>query len=463
MVVLGVLVSVFTVYVASPGEAGASRVQDSEFCLIDDANRLAVTAGLPDDLRNGVRLLTNHRSVESGEVVIARLANLSATTVVSGSEFEIQRRNGPEWETDLSSPDGPWPRSARKLEPGEVAGCYRYLVPDGQPAGEYRFLTSIAERTELSSRNWVKLAEFVVREPDSETARQVRPAPSQCRDATEVDYEAPLAGLPPLSPNSSGEDLAIGPPRLRLFPVGDRLTVGSDRFGFELGIDRQTIRQPVVLDGYTELELDRVNRRGRVVKAVTAKREALGVVAGPGFNGQPFVVRVPAKPGLYLFRALLRDEQGAAVGRYADYLRVLRPVTKVRLMADGGPVGPGSVTRFWIENRGTRAVDPLGREFAVEVFEGGLWSKAPISPRGFPKGKAKPLPAGASGGCVFFSIPLEAHPGLYRFSKDVVLESGRKRRLTAEFEISSEAGQLTPRPRATDLASGRTPGRRPSG
>lgn len=246
-------------------------------------------------------------------------------------------------------------------------------------------------------------------------------------------------------------------------PVGDKLNFGGDRFGFELDIDRQAIRRPVVLAGYTELELARVNRWGSVVKVVTAKREALGIVAGPGFNGQPFVVRVPARPGLYLFRAKLRDARGATVGRYADYLRVLRPVTNVRLMTERGPSGPGSLIRFWIENRGTREVDPLGREFAVEVLEGGLWSKAPFGPRAFPKVKAKSLTAGASGGCMFFSIPLEAQPGLYRFSKDVVLESGQKRTLTAEFEISSEAGRLTPKPRATDSASGRTPVRRPSG
>lgn len=445
-----ILASAVAVCIGVSNDAGASGIHASGFCQIDAANRLAATAGLPDDLRNGVRLLANKQKVKSGEAVIARLANLSDTIVLSGAEFKIQRYDGTEWRTDPSSPDGPWPRSARKLKPGGVAGCYRYVVPEGQPAGRYRFLTSISERTEQSSRNWAKVAEFIIQKPDSAAAESEAPSASLCRAGTEVDYEAPLADLPPLPPNASADDLGVGPPRLRLFPVGDRLNVGSDRFGFELGIDRETIRRPVALDGYTELKLDQVNRRGRVVKMITARREALGVVAGPGFNGQPFVVRVPAKPGLYLFRALLRDGQGAAVGRYADYLRVLRPVTDVRLMTARGPFAPGSLARFWIENRGTREVDPLGREFAVEGFDGVAWSKAPMSPRGFPKSKGKPLSAGASGGCMFFSIPPEAQPGLYRFSKDVVLESGRRRKLTAEFEISLDAERLTPKPRPTD-------------
>jgi hypothetical protein len=262
-------------------------------------------------------------------------------------------------------------------------------------------------------------------------------AAATCAGATEIDYEAPLADLPPLPRNTAGNGLGIGPPRLRLVPVGDRLNIEKSEVGYELSVDRMTIRRPVSLDGYTEFEFDRVDRAGRVVKTIAAKRQRLGVVAGPAFNGKPFVASVPAKPGLYRFQARLRDAQGGAVGRYADYLRVVRPVTDVRLVTSGGPLRPGSQISFWIENRGTREVDPLGAEFAFEVFEGGAWSKAPGSPLGFPKFKYRPLPAGKASGCRSFQIPSDAKPGLYRLSKDVVVESGARRQLTAPFEISS--------------------------
>jgi hypothetical protein len=261
-------------------------------------------------------------------------------------------------------------------------------------------------------------------------------ADGACAGATEIDYEAPLADLPPLPRNTAGNGLGIGPPRLRLVPAGDRLNIEESEFGYELSVDRMTIRRPVNLDGYTEFELDRVDRAGRVVKPIAAKRQRLGVVAGPAFNGKPFLASVPAKPGLYRFQARLRDAQGRAVGRYADYLRVVRPVTDVRLVSSGGPLRPGSQINFWIENRGTREVDPLGAGFAFEVFEGGAWSKAPGSPLGFPKLKYRPLPAGRSGVCRSFRIPAGASPGLYRLSKDVVLESGARRQLTTEFEVS---------------------------
>lgn len=258
-----------------------------------------------------------------------------------------------------------------------------------------------------------------------------------CAGATEIDYEAPLAGLPPLPRNTARDGLDIGPPDLRLVGAGSSISIGRGRFGYRLLVNRQVIHRPVFLDGYTEFEFDRINREGDVVETVAAKRQRLGVVASPAFNGKSFLVRVPAKPGLYRFQARLRDAQGGAVGRYADYLRVVRPVTDVRLVTSGGPIGPGSRVDFWIENRGTREVDPLGAEFAFEVFEGGAWSKAPGSPRVFPKFKYMPLRAGEAGACSSFQVPSEAKPGLYRLSKDVVLESGARRQLTSEFEVSS--------------------------
>lgn len=263
-------------------------------------------------------------------------------------------------------------------------------------------------------------------------------AVAACPGATEIDYEAPLADLPPLPPNPSADGLGIGSPRLRLVPVGDRLNVGKGRFGYELSVARQTIRRPVALAGYTEIELDRVDRRGRVVEAVVARRQRLGVVASPAFNGKPFLARVPAKPGLYRFQARLRDARGAAVGRYADYLRVVRRVRDVRLAISGRPLRPGRQIEFWVENRGTQAIDPMGRAFAFEVFENGSWAKAPGSPTAFPKSKAKALSAGEAGGCDSFQVPPDARPGLYRLSKDIaVLDSGAEKRLTAEFRIYS--------------------------
>lgn len=425
-----------------------ARQHQIGFCQITQAGQVAKRAGFQGQ-EIGVRLVTNLAQVQAGEVVKARLVNFAATAAISGAEFEIQRHSREGWMADPNGPRGPWPRRGVRLKPGRASHCYRFSLPEAQAPGHYRFVT----RVRFEGGQTRRFAEFRVCSA-CQGARPPRPAP--CRGGTEVDYEAPLAELPPLPTNTSKDDLDIGPPRLRLHPVGRSINVGGGRFGYELSIRRQTVHRTIRLDGYTELELMRVDHRGRAVEAVTARKQALGVVAGPAFNGKPFVAKVPARPGLYLFQARLRDSQGASVGRYASYLRVVRPVTDVRLMTHKGPFSPESVTWFWIENRGTREVDPLGREFAFEVFDGGSWREAPGSPHRFPKVKAKPLPAGKASGCTYFPIPPEAHPGLYRFSKDVILESGARRQLTAELEISLEAVRPTPRPRAASAASGTT-------
>jgi hypothetical protein len=381
---------------------------------------------------SGVKLGILRHVVHPGDSTKVRVENGSAQTLSYGLKFSLQRLEGGRW---VKLPETPVFSPAFGLPPGAVGEWQAIRIPTEADPGRYRVRKTFSLLASDNHREIPLYGYFrVCRGCDVTSA----PRSGSCPEATEVDYEAPLADLPPLPPNTSRDGLDIGPSRLRLVGIGETLNVGSGRFGYELRVERQTIRRPVSLDGYTELELNRVNQRGRVVGRVAAKRQRLGAVAGPGFNGKLFAVRVPAKPGLYLFQAGLRDSQGAAVGRYADYLRVVRPVTDVRLVVSGGPIRPGSRVNFWVENRGTEEIEPLGQEFAFEVFEGGSWLEAPGSPKLFPKKLSKsPLSAGESGGCQAFQIPSDARPGLYRFSKKVELGSGGTRRLTSEFRISS--------------------------
>jgi hypothetical protein len=129
----------------------------TSFCQIKDANELAKRAGLRGS-RVGIQMLTNQREAGAGEVVKARLVNFSTESVISKAEFKIQRYLGTKWVTDPSSPDGPWPRRGRKLKPGEVSSCYRYVVPAGQPAGRYRFLTMVSK----GPREFPEVAKFSI-------------------------------------------------------------------------------------------------------------------------------------------------------------------------------------------------------------------------------------------------------------------------------------------------------------
>lgn len=412
-----------------PGAAVAALYLLVGMCAVSDAG--AAEAPQIRSQASEVKLELSRRLVHPGGAVKARIKNDSEETITHGLSFSLQRFEEGRW---VRLPEAPRFLPAFGVRPG-AAGPWQWIgIPAKAVPGRYR-IRKTASFIESSHPRKVALYGYFRVCGGCELPNP--PRPKSCPEATEVDYQEPLAELPPLPPSTARDGLGIGPPRLRLVAVGDALNIEKGRFGYELSVDRQTIRHPVILDGFTELELDRVNRQGRAVEAISTGRRELGTVAGPAFNGKPFLVSVPARSGLYRFQAWLRDAQGVAVGRFAKYLRVVRPVTDVRLMVEGSPIRPGSRTSFWIENRGTQGVNPLGRAFAFEVLEGSSWVKAPGNPKAFPKVALKPLSAGEVGGCISFEIPPESRPGLYRFSKEVMLSSGAKKRLIAAFEVSS--------------------------
>lgn len=135
----------------------------SYFCQISDAELLADRSHMQGP-RVGVQLLTNRQDAGPSEVITARLANFTARNFNSGAEFKIQRYGSTGWQTDASSPDGPWPRSAALLRAGKTRGCYRYVVDKDQPAGRYRFLTLVSTRSESRMHEVPEVAKFSIRD-----------------------------------------------------------------------------------------------------------------------------------------------------------------------------------------------------------------------------------------------------------------------------------------------------------
>lgn len=140
---------------------GQSRKLNAEFCEITDAQLLADRAQMQGP-RVGVQLLTNRRDVGPGEVITARLANFTLKSFLSGAEFKIQRYGSSGWQTDPSSPDGPWPRRGVKLRAGKTSGCFLYFVEKDQPAGRYRFLTMVNTLSETKTQRVPEAAKFVI-------------------------------------------------------------------------------------------------------------------------------------------------------------------------------------------------------------------------------------------------------------------------------------------------------------
>ncbi|HEU4739953.1 MAG TPA: hypothetical protein VFS54_12860 [Solirubrobacterales bacterium] len=148
-------------WMLSPTSVQAGQ-SEAKFCQITDAQLLADRSHLRGP-RVGVQLLANRKSVGAGEVIYARLANFTAKNFISGAEFKVQRYGSSGWETDASSPDGPWPRSAAVLRAGKTRGCYRYSVANDQIGGRYRFLTVLNARSETRIQKFPEVAKFSIR------------------------------------------------------------------------------------------------------------------------------------------------------------------------------------------------------------------------------------------------------------------------------------------------------------
>jgi hypothetical protein len=115
------------------------------FCNLERAAAVARRLGL-DPPPHRITLVADNEDPASCKTVQARLLNFGQETVHYGAEFVIQRHGPAGWETDPSSPVGPWPRFLGKLKPGAAGRCYGFSVPADQPIGRYRFVSKVSEK-----------------------------------------------------------------------------------------------------------------------------------------------------------------------------------------------------------------------------------------------------------------------------------------------------------------------------
>jgi len=158
--VLGLLALLFAAGVAAAEPKGsATRVQSSDtFCELSSAADVLKRLGERPPAR-GVKLVVGKEKVKAGEVVKARLLNFDEEVGTYGAEFKIQRHGSVGWETDPSSPTGPWPMYLGKLQPGGGGRCYSFSVPNDLDSGRYRFTTKVRS----GSKQLGKTGEFRVR------------------------------------------------------------------------------------------------------------------------------------------------------------------------------------------------------------------------------------------------------------------------------------------------------------
>jgi hypothetical protein len=180
--------------------------------------------------------------------------------------------------------------------------------------------------------------------------------------------------------------------------------------------------------------LSRIDRRGQVLRQIAAETQYFGDVTE--IDEMDFWLDTPAKPALYRYDIEFEDHANDAIlGRYSDYLRVVKPTFHAGVAVDRDHVHPGEKVFARIENRGTSWVS-FGLEYAVQRLEGGHWVEQDLGVDGW----LLPLilmGGGGSGWCMPYEIPADATPGHYRFVKHLGF-SGRRggKPATAAFSVS---------------------------
>lgn len=246
-----------------------------------------------------------------------------------------------------------------------------------------------------------------------------------CQTATLRDYYKPLKHLPALHPSPLGEDLPFAPPRIGLSRLsGQQLQVGAGERGFTLSFDpyeTNRVSPSRRLDWQVTARLVSLDKRGKT-RAVVGKVERRVERLRPtseGFHGLKFDFDLPGKPAVYRLEIAFESKSGKRLGRFGEYIRVLRPSLDVGISLDATSYHRGETLRATLDNRGAAFLS-FGLSRLIEYWDGTAWTQPPVA---FPGG---PIPAiglllgpGESASCWSVAIPPDAVPGTYRFLENV--------------------------------------------
>jgi hypothetical protein len=197
-------------------------------------------------------------------------------------------------------------------------------------------------------------------------------------------------------------------------------------------------------------KLARLNRQGSVSRTLGSSRKHLTSLGRDG--NASLGLSLPGKVGFYRLEIVFRNGAGNRLGRFGEYVRVLRPTgPSSRLTLNKASFLPGETVSARVEELGIGWLE-VNDIYSIEIYDGSTWVRAPISPNRLSlligtllgPGEATTMSQFTpSPPCWSFTIPFGASPGLYRFvldgeSKKVVenrLMPGSPLTLSSEFQI----------------------------
>ncbi len=256
------------------------------------------------------------------------------------------------------------------------------------------------------------------------------PAHQQLCSASPVrDYAAPLRHLKPLRALPMSGQPPFLSEGVKVEPIVGEIVVGDARPGLSLEVSGKQKR--VQLDVGINMRLGRVDRTTSGVEPLESRTRIYRIVR----RGEVHDLRFGRiyRPGVYRLMVVFRRPDGKLLGKYGQYIRVVRATRDARLVVEPTMARLGETVHGHLANYGTLPL-AFGLPYQVEVLEDGGWRIAEGSPTGpWPEVQSF-LGSGAAGGCDAWRVPTTEAVGLYRMSHRVSV-GGRSEMLRATFRV----------------------------
>lgn len=266
-------------------------------------------------------------------------------------------------------------------------------------------------------------------------SRSSKSESSFCERITVRDYLVPLRNMDPVHMLPVSGHLPFAPDRVSIRAVGDGLRVGRGSVGFFLS-DR-AVNQVRPLKWVVHLKLTLISHRGEDRRVLSSRSQRLGrVIIGQDLRQLTF--QVPDRLSFYRVDISFRRFDGALLGSYGQYFRVVHPFERARLALDRPNTFPGGILFGRVENLGTAPLTPES-EARIERRQGQEWIQvASVVAEGLKPEVRERVEGGRSGPCFSVEIPADFATGRYRLIDEIRnrFPGPRVSVLSAAFDVS---------------------------
>lgn len=253
-----------------------------------------------------------------------------------------------------------------------------------------------------------------------------------CNDHVVRDYAQAFRRMRHVHPPPKAGVLPFAPQGTQFFQTSaSQIQVTHGAFGYAFTASHPQRR--VRLNWLVSTTITKVNQQGDVVRVVDRRHRRFNIVRD--IRNLDFTVPLNTGVGVYRYEIQFRKLDGSKLASYSQYVRVLQPKFKAKLLLSPTTYRSGDLGLLQPVNNGSLAITS-GEEVRVAKFEDGDWVPATEFSIPLVRRRVRRLDAGQAGTCEQFTIPAEVRPGIYRLEMRVTSLLGHKiRTLIARFSV----------------------------